>query len=93
MIMPSEFYPFLLLCIIFFIAFSTFFAARIIGLSEYSKSEFKVFQVYFVFGLLGWIFYGIVDIISFPIPLSLLAIAYFFSVYILFFIVSEDFKY
>lgn len=87
MIMPQELYTFSLISVIAVISFSSLFASSLIEIKDYSKIALRIFRLYFIFGFLGWVFFGLLEFTNIDIRLSRLAIAYFLAVFMLFFMI------
>jgi len=57
--------------------------------SDLPVNSIKLFQAYFIIGIIGWIFLAIKDLTDSPLDLSLSATSYIFASFILFLAVAE----
>lgn len=87
MIMPQEFYTISLISVIAAISFSSLFASNLIDIQDYSQNALKIFRLYFIFGFLGWLFFGLIEFSNIDISLSWLAIAYMLAASMLLFMI------
>ena len=87
MIMPQEFYTISLISVIAVISFSSLFASNLIDIKDYSQNALKIFRFYFIFGFLGWLFFGLIEFSNIDISLSWLAIAYMLAASMLLFMI------
>jgi len=85
--MPQEFYTISLISVIGLISFSTLYASRLVGIRGYSQSAITVFHLYFIFGFLGWLLFGLAEFSDLYISLSWLATAYFLASFMLLFMI------
>ena len=90
--MPQEFYAGSLISAIAVISISVLISTHLIGSKNNSPRALRSFQLYFVGGFAGWLFFGLIELANLSISLSWLAIAYFSGASLLLFILTDEVK-
>jgi diguanylate cyclase (GGDEF)-like protein len=91
-VMPQLFYTGSLIAVLAVISISVLIASHSLGIKNNAPTALRLFQLYFIGGFSGWLFFGLIEFAHLSISLSWLAIAYFCAASLLLFILQEKIK-
>jgi hypothetical protein len=72
------------------VSISVLISSHLLDIKSHAPAALRVFQLYFISGFSGWLFFGLIEFADLSISLSWLAIAYFLAASLLLFILINQ---
>lgn len=88
--MPEIFYTASLIAVLAVVSISVLISSHLLDVKSHAPAALRIFQLYFISGFSGWLFYALIEFAGLAISLSWLAIAYFLAASLLIFILTNQ---